>query len=210
MAGTIDSRLAELGIDLPRPSTPAANYVPYVVAGNLVFISGQVTVWNGELQYIGRLGETLSVDESAITAVMPASPFPRRLCPSGSPSKWTGFSRSPDAGGEDVFCGDGKHAPWLEWETLIKADPDVIVFMPCGFDLHRTRHEAAQMAQGPGWSGLSAVKSGRVYLTNGDAYFNRPGSRLSESLEILAEILHPEEFSFGHGKGQGCDGWEVL
>lgn len=63
MAGTIETRLAELGIDLPRPSTPAANYVPFVITGNLVFVSGQVTAWNGELQYVGRLGETLSVDE---------------------------------------------------------------------------------------------------------------------------------------------------
>ncbi len=63
MAGTIESRLAELGIDLPKPSTPAANYVPFVVTGNLVFISGQVTTWNGEIQYAGRLGEALSVDE---------------------------------------------------------------------------------------------------------------------------------------------------
>ncbi len=114
------------------------------------------------------------------------------------------------AGGEDLFGVAGKHAPWLEWEALIKADPDVIVFMPCGFDLRRTRHEAEQMAQRPGWSGLSAVKSGRVYLTNGGAYFNRPGPRLSESLEILAEILHPGEFEFGHAASQAGDGWEQF
>jgi len=62
MANKIDTRLAELGIDLPTPSAPAANYIPFVKSGNLVFISGQVTSWNGELKFVGRLGETLDVD----------------------------------------------------------------------------------------------------------------------------------------------------
>ena len=63
MAGTIDSRLAELGIDIPQASAPAANYVPYVVSGNTVFISGQVTVEGGELKFIGKLGDDYGVDE---------------------------------------------------------------------------------------------------------------------------------------------------
>ncbi|MCZ6608156.1 MAG: RidA family protein, partial [Alphaproteobacteria bacterium] len=63
MAGTIESRLAELGIDLPRPTAPAANYVPYVIGGGLVFVSGQVTMGDGGLKFRGRLGEDLSVDE---------------------------------------------------------------------------------------------------------------------------------------------------
>jgi len=63
MASTIDARLSELGIELPTPAAPAANYVPYVTSGNLVFISGQITSWNGELQYIGRLGDGLGADE---------------------------------------------------------------------------------------------------------------------------------------------------
>ena len=63
MAGTIESRLAELGIDLPRPTAPAANYVPYVISGALVFVSGQVTMGDGGLKFLGRLGEDLSVDE---------------------------------------------------------------------------------------------------------------------------------------------------
>lgn len=63
MAGTVDARLAEKDIVLPNLSTPAANYVPFVVTGNLVFVSGQVTVWNGELKYQGRLGADYTVDE---------------------------------------------------------------------------------------------------------------------------------------------------
>ena len=63
MAGTIDARLAELGIELPDAPAPAANYVPFVVSGNLVFVAGQVTVWNGDIRFKGRLGEDMDVDE---------------------------------------------------------------------------------------------------------------------------------------------------
>ena len=63
MAGTIDSRLAELGIELPEAAAPAANYVPYAISGNQLYVAGQVTVWNGEFKFIGRLGEALGVDE---------------------------------------------------------------------------------------------------------------------------------------------------
>lgn len=64
MAGKIEARLKELGIELPEAAAPAANYVPYVVTGNLVFISGQVPFRNGELQYRGKVGEEYSVEEA--------------------------------------------------------------------------------------------------------------------------------------------------
>lgn len=63
MPGTIDARLAEFGITLPEPAAPAANYVPWVTSGNLVFVSGQIPVVKGELQYLGRLGDGLSVED---------------------------------------------------------------------------------------------------------------------------------------------------
>ncbi len=63
MAGTIEQRLAELGIELPQASAPAANYVPFVVSGNLVFVAGQVPVWNGEIRHRGRLGDDFTIDD---------------------------------------------------------------------------------------------------------------------------------------------------
>lgn len=63
MAGRIATRLAELGIQLPRPSTPAANYVPFVIVGNIAFISGQVTIQEGKLAYTGKVGSELTIDE---------------------------------------------------------------------------------------------------------------------------------------------------
>jgi iron complex transport system substrate-binding protein len=110
------------------------------------------------------------------------------------------------AGGKNLFGAIGKHSPWLEWSALIEADPEVIIFMPCGFDLAQTRQAALELTSKPAWEHLQAVHTGKVYLTDGNQYFNRPGPRLVESLEILAEIFHPEVCQFGH-QGQG---WQML
>ncbi|WP_404787328.1 cobalamin-binding protein [Altericista sp. CCNU0014] len=97
------------------------------------------------------------------------------------------------AGGENLFGSVGKHSPWMEWDELLQADPDLLAVMPCGFDLEQTRRAAiADLAQNPHWQTLKAVRQGQVYLTDGNQYFNRPGPRLVDSLEILAEIFHPE------------------
>lgn len=63
MAGRIEARLAELNIALPQAAKPAANYVPYVVSGPLVFVAGQVTLWNGEIRFVGKLGRDFTVEE---------------------------------------------------------------------------------------------------------------------------------------------------
>lgn len=110
------------------------------------------------------------------------------------------------AGGHSLFCGKGQPSSTLPWETLLTTNPDVIVFMLCGFDLNRTRQEANLLTQRSDWEKLHATQSGRVYITDGNSYFNRPGPRLVDSLEILAEILHPEIFEYGY-KGTG---WEPL
>jgi iron complex transport system substrate-binding protein len=110
------------------------------------------------------------------------------------------------AGGNSLFGIVGEHSPWLKWESLVEANPDIIIFMPCGFDLNRTRTEARQVTQYAEWQDLQAVKTGKVYISDGNSYFNRPGPRLVDSLEILAEILHPDIFKFGY---QGS-GWQPF
>jgi iron complex transport system substrate-binding protein len=102
------------------------------------------------------------------------------------------------AGGRSLFGEVGKHSPRLDWSALCDADPDVIVLLPCGYDLKKTIEEAQALAQRPEWPTLKAVQTERVYATDGNHYFNRPGPRLVDSLEILAEILHPELFNFGY------------
>ena len=68
MAGTIERRLAELKIELPTPSTPAANYIPFTTSGALVFVAGQVSQWNGERRHKGKVGDTLGIDEAYAAA----------------------------------------------------------------------------------------------------------------------------------------------
>ena len=110
------------------------------------------------------------------------------------------------AGGRSLYGQPGAHSAWLEWDDLRRADPDVIVVIPCGFDLPRTRAELPPLLAQPGFLELRAVRHDRLVLADGNAFFNRPGPRLVESLEILAEILHPELFSFGH-EGIGWERW---
>jgi iron complex transport system substrate-binding protein len=98
------------------------------------------------------------------------------------------------AGGINLFGMAGQHSPWMSWGELCRLDPEVIVVMPCGFDLARTGSEMYWLSQRPEWPGLRAVKNRRVYVTDGNQYFNRPGPRVLDTLEILAEILHPENF----------------
>jgi iron complex transport system substrate-binding protein len=99
------------------------------------------------------------------------------------------------AGGVNLFGEAGKHSPWMTWEAVRAANPDVIVVMPCGYDLPRTVEDAALLTRLPGYDELSAVREGRVYAVDGNQYFNRPGPRLVESLEILCELLHPDAFA---------------
>jgi iron complex transport system substrate-binding protein len=102
------------------------------------------------------------------------------------------------AGGVNLFGEAGKHSPWMSWEELVAADPDVILISPCGFDIARTMEETDLLTGKPEWGELKAVKENRVLVADGNQYFNRPGPRLAESLEILAESLHPKLFHFGH------------
>jgi iron complex transport system substrate-binding protein len=118
------------------------------------------------------------------------------------------------AGGIPVLGALGAPCPYLQWEEVRRADPDIIVIMPCGFDLERTRQESSVLNEHPDWKELKAVGSGRVFITDGNAYFNRPGLRLVDSLEILAEILYPasgapsEPVRFD--LGYGGKGWTRL
>ncbi len=111
------------------------------------------------------------------------------------------------AGGVDPLGEAGKHSGYLDIEQLVAADPDVIAIMPCGFDIERARREMPALTARPEWRRLSAVRTGRVVITDGNQYFNRPGPRVVESAEILAECLYPGRFDFGH-RGRGWRRWE--
>lgn len=106
------------------------------------------------------------------------------------------------AGGRSVLAVNGKHSPFISWETLQAENPDVIIITPCGFDIERTLKEIDVMLTLPGFSEMKAVKSNRLYIADGNQYFNRSGPRIVDSIEILAEIIYPKQFIFGYeGKG---------
>jgi len=96
------------------------------------------------------------------------------------------------AGGHNLFGEAGKHSDWMQWDDLAAADPDVIIVAPCGYGLDRCLEELPLLEAKPGWARLQAVRNGRVYFADGNAYFNRPGPRLADSTEMLAEMLHPD------------------
>ena len=97
------------------------------------------------------------------------------------------------AGGANIFGEVGQHAPWLTWEELQAADPDILVLAPCGFLLERTMQDIDVLKQHPAWKELQAVRSGRVYAIDGNSYINRSGPRLVESAEVLARVMWGEQ-----------------
>ncbi|WP_461449144.1 cobalamin-binding protein [Mucilaginibacter sp.] len=106
------------------------------------------------------------------------------------------------AGGKSILAEAGKHSPFVQWDDIRLADPDIMVVMPCGFSIERTMKEMNILLELPGFAELSAVKNNRLYITDGNQYFNRPGPRIVDSVEIIAEIIHPKLFNFGY-EGNG-------
>jgi len=110
------------------------------------------------------------------------------------------------AGGINLFGHSGKHSPYLSWQQMCEKDPDIILVLPCGFDIERTRSEMTPLTSRDEWRDLQAVKFHQVFLLDGSQYFNRPGPRVVDSLEILTEIFHPTRFNADHED----IGWQEL
>lgn len=99
------------------------------------------------------------------------------------------------AGGEHIFGEIGLHSPWLSWEGLRQADPDILVLSPCGFAIERTMIDLPLLQKHPLWQSLQAVQVGRVYAIDGNQYLNRSGPRLVESTELLARVMWGEKLA---------------
>lgn len=106
------------------------------------------------------------------------------------------------AGGISLLAVNGKHSPFIDFKDIQNEDPDIIIVMPCGFSIQRTLQEINLLLELPGWQELKAVKNKRIYIVDGNQYFNRSGPRLTDSVEILAEIINPRQFVFGY-EGEG-------
>jgi iron complex transport system substrate-binding protein len=104
------------------------------------------------------------------------------------------------AGGHDDLASAGAYSHTTDWGAVIAYDPDVIVLMPCSFDLARTIAEFEALSRPDGWDRLRAVTTGRIYAVDSGRYFSRSGPGLVDGTEILSEILHPERFPRRHGE----------
>jgi iron complex transport system substrate-binding protein len=110
------------------------------------------------------------------------------------------------AGGIHLLGTPGVHSSAISWEDVREANPEVLVVAPCGFGLARARREMHLLAERRGWQDLRAMRAGRVYVADGNLYFNRSGPSLFETPEILAEMLHPADFAPRH-EGTAWEKW---
>jgi iron complex transport system substrate-binding protein len=98
------------------------------------------------------------------------------------------------AGGQEKIGIESQPSRTIAWQEVVQADPDVLLIACCGYGIERTKQDLPILAKHPGFSELSAVRSGRLYLGDGNAYFNRPGPRLIDTLELIGHALHPARY----------------
>jgi iron complex transport system substrate-binding protein len=96
------------------------------------------------------------------------------------------------AGGTNGLSSAGEPSRRMDVDEAVQLNPDIIVLMPCGFDIEQTLRELPALARNEKWKSLEAVKNGNVYAVNANEYFSKPGPRAVIGLEIMAKILHPE------------------
>ena len=102
------------------------------------------------------------------------------------------------AGGDPVLAS-AADAKVLGWDAIVAADPDVVIVAPCGFDLAAAQRAVDDLAANPAWRSLRALRDGRTYVVDGNAYVNRPGPRLVDTAEIFARFLHGVESDAARG-----------
>jgi iron complex transport system substrate-binding protein len=144
---------------------------------------------------VEELKEKVSTVQRAVEPLSREGIRPRVACLEWLDPPYCGGHWVPEmvalAGGTDVLGHVGKPSFRVEWKQMIDAKPDVIVIMPCGFNLEKTIEEISRTTFPPAWHHLPAVKQGRIFATGANSYFSRPGPRLAEGLTILARAIHP-------------------
>lgn len=144
------------------------------------------------------IGQLRSRIDAVRTVADKVEKRPRVYCLEWYEPPYTGGHWVPQmveyAGGRPLLSASGQPSTRVEWQSIIDSNPDVLILMPCGYDLERTLAEADVVTGFPGWDSLPAVRNGQVYAVSGTDYFNRPGPRLVDGLELLAWILHPDLF----------------
>jgi len=160
-----------------------------------------------------RLNERIN-RVSTTTACLPMADRPRVAClewmlPLMAAGNWT-----PElielAGGRSGLATPGRHTDYVAWNEIREFDPEVLLVAPCGFDLARSRREAELLGGLPGFAELGAVRAGRAFVIDGNAYLNRSGPRLVESVELLAYLIHPGRFAAPTGELAEGRAWSRL
>lgn len=105
------------------------------------------------------------------------------------------------SGGKNILGKSGDNSHWIKFEEIINLNPEIIIFLPCGFNIKKTKEELdIFLKKNKNWKSLKAFKNKKIFIADGNQFFNRPGPRLVESLEIFAEIVNPKIFNFKHKK----------
>jgi iron complex transport system substrate-binding protein len=103
------------------------------------------------------------------------------------------------SGGVNILGKSGKNSHWTKFHEVLKKNQEIIIFIPFGFNIEKTKNELKNfLKKNNEWKSLKAFKNKKIFIADGNQFFNRPGPRLLESLEILAEIIHPNIFNFKH------------
>lgn len=199
-----------------------------ILEGDRKVLSLEPTCLSEILQSIEQVGRFTGVEERASRLVQElqkridgigataatASSRPRVLALEWLDPPFVGGHWVPEmvdvAGGTDGLGRKGSPSFSVSWDQIADYDPEIIVALPCGFTLDRTIKEMGRVAFPEAWSHLGAVCAARVYAVDGSAYFNRPGPRIVEGLEILAEIIHPQLFPQEAAPGRWQRLMEVL
>ncbi len=180
---------------LPRaPQVLSLNPRNLADVWNDIITVGEATGRGNEARaLVEELGRRVAAVERAVSS---ASERPRLLCLEWLDPPFVGGHWVPEmvgrAGGTDVLGRTGEPGFRVAWQQVLATKPDVIVAMPCGYNLERTLEEFKSVPFPSGWKELAAVRRGRVFAVDGSSYFSRPGPRLATGVEILAHAIHPE------------------
>lgn len=143
-----------------------------------------------------RLSAAMTERLAAVDALPAPAPSPATVCVEWTDPIMVGGHWVPEmvrrAGGRDQLGVEGRPSRYVEWNEVLEAGPEALVLMPCGFDLPRTIELAAGITERPGFTALPCAQTRRVVAVDGSSYFNRPGPRIVDGLEILATVLRAE------------------
>ena len=163
------------------------------VFANVVTV-GELT---GRGEAAASLIERMRARAAALRSHVAGRTHPRALVLEWTDPPMSGGHWTPElvtlAGGEDVLGNPGTNSTVLEWRAIAEADPDVVVVAPCGYDLPATLNDIARLADHPTWKALRAVREGRAYAIDGNAYLNRPGPRLIDTAELFASAIYADD-----------------